>query len=128
MSGGALAPASAQSNVTDFDSVTLSGKLRLRPQTVTITGSFIITPTRSNIVLSSSLAVTSSTTVAIITSTAGAGDVLLIRNDNASDAIVLDGAGGTLECGANITLGADDIVTVLYDGAGKWRCTALRDN
>jgi hypothetical protein len=120
--------AGAQSDVTDFNSVALAGKLRLRPQTVSITGSFIITPTRSNILLTSTLAVTSSTSAAIITSTASAGDLLIIRNDNASDAIVLDGAGGTLECGANITLGADDVVTVMYDGAGDWRCVALRDN
>lgn len=54
-------PASAQLDVTNLNTLSLAGKLRLQPQTLTITGSFIITPTRSNIVLSSVLTVTSST-------------------------------------------------------------------
>lgn len=119
----------AQSNDTTFDTVQLDGLLRLSPQTATVTTSFVITPVRSNIVLSSTGAATSSTTTGIITTTAKAGNIVILRNSNASAALVLDGTGGTIECGANISLGAQDSVWLMYDGSSKvWRCIALRDN
>lgn len=121
--------ATGQSNVTSFNTVQLDGLLRLSPQAATVTTTFIITPTRSNIVLSSTGAATSSTSTPIITTSARAGDLLIIRNSNASAALVVDGTGGTVECGANISLGAQDSMTVIYDASGQvWRCVAVRDN
>lgn len=121
--------AAGQSNVTTFNTVQLDGLLRLSPQALAVTGTFIITPTRSNIILSSTVAATSSTSTPVITTSARAGDVLIIRNANASNALVMDGTGGTVECGANVSLGAQDSLALLYDASSRvWRCWAVRDN
>lgn len=121
--------ATAQSNVTTFNTVQLDGLLRLSPQSAAVTTSFVITPTRSNVILSSTGAATSSTTTPVITTSARAGDVLIIRNANASNALVIDGTGGTVECGGNVTLGAQDSLALLYDASSQvWRCWAVRDN
>ena len=123
--------------VTNFDSVTLAGDLSvaddttmlggliLPQQSATVTGSFVIAPTASYIVLSSSLAVTSSTTSAITTTGATSGQVIFVRNDNASDVIIIDGTGGTVECKADIALGFDDIQSFIYNGAA-WNCLAAK--
>jgi hypothetical protein len=53
--------------------------------------------------------------------------LLIIRNGNAADAITIDGTGGTVECKANVALGAGDIVTLIFDGT-DWRCQSVYDN
>lgn len=44
-----------------------------------------------------------------------AGDLLILRNGNASDEIIVDGAG------------ANDVLTLFGNGS-DWTCLALRDN
>jgi hypothetical protein len=105
------------------DDTTLLGSLILPQQSATVTGSFTIAPTASYIVLSSSLAVTSSATSAITTTGATSGQVIFVRNDNASDVIIIDGTGGTVECKADIALGFDDVQSFIYNGA-VWNCLA----
>lgn len=130
---------------TNFDSVTLSGNLRvggtanvtgkttltgglvLAQQSETVTATFVITPTSPYIVMTSGAAYTSSTTTPIITTTATAGQVLILRNGNASDALVIDGTGGTVECKANVSLGASDTLTLIFNGS-VWNCVAGYDN
>lgn len=107
--------------------LTASGGLRLTAQTETVTGSWTITPTASYIVLTSTLEVTSSTTAAITTTAAVAGDIVVLRNGNASDAINIDGTGGTIECKADVALGASDTLTLIFNGT-EWNCIATYDN
>ena len=131
--------------VTNFDSVTLSQNLRvggtalvtgkttlaggliLTQQSAAVTATFIITPTAPYIVLTSTGAYTSSTTTPIITTTAAAGQVLVVRNGNASDVLIIDGVGGTVECKANVALGASDTLTLIFNGLA-WNCLAGYDN
>lgn len=94
--------------------------------TISLTAGGIITPTGTYVPLTSAAAVTTSTSTAIANGTT-AGDLLVLRNANASDAITIDGAGGNVECGANIALGANDVLTLFWNGS-DWTCLALRDN
>lgn len=94
--------------------------------TVAVGSAETITPLGSYQPITSTAGVTTSTSTAIANGSA-AGDVLILRNANASDAITIDGAGGNVECGGNIALGANDVLTLLWNGA-DWSCLALRDN
>jgi len=107
----------------------LAGVGSYTPQTSVVTASFVITPTSNYILLSSTIAVTSSATTPIITTTASMGDWVLLQNDNASDVIILDGVGGTTACKANISLGAGDIAWLVYNSNdAKWYCVTTFDN
>lgn len=129
----------ALAQVTNFTSVTLSqhlvvggkstmtGGLIFPVQSSTVITDFSITPTRSYIVLSSAAAYTSSTTVPVVTTTATTGQVIFLHNGNASDVLVIDGTGGTVECKANISLGASDTLTLIFNGS-VWNCLAGYDN
>ena len=105
----------------------VAGSFILSQQSEIVTATFIITPTAPYIVLSSTGAYTSSTSLPIITTTATTGQLLIIRNGNAADALVIDGTGGTVECKANVTLGASDTLTLIYNGT-VWNCVAGYDN
>ncbi len=107
----------------------ISGPLIYGVQTSSVTATFVITPTAQYIVMSSTSAFTSSTTTPIITTTATSGQVVILHNSNASDALIVDGTGGTIECGANVSLGADDMLTLIYNATDLvWHCQAYRDN
>lgn len=106
----------------------MGGALVLSQQSETVTAGFSLTPTSPYVVLSSSAVVTSSTATGIVTTTATAGQVVILRNGNASNAIVIDGTGGTVECKANVSLGAGDTLTLIYNGAGDWNCVSSYDN
>jgi hypothetical protein len=108
--------------ITQTGKTTLGG-LVLTQQSATVTATFVITPTAPYIVLASNAAYTSSTATPIITTTATAGQVIFVRNDNASDALTIDGTGGTVECKADIVLGFDDVQSFIYNGA-VWNCLA----
>jgi len=121
---------------TDFGSdgsLALAGPLtvakyeKLTPQAFTLVDGNPITPTSTYVVLSSTGAATTSTTVPVVAAGHGAGELLILRNDNASDVITIDGTGGTVECKANVALGADDTLTLIYNGAA-WNCVAGYDN
>lgn len=108
---------------------TLSGGLNITPQTAVVTTAFVITPVSSIISLSSIGAATSSTATGIITTTATNGDIIILSNNNAADALTIDGTGGTVECKANVVLGAADTLTLWYNGADLvWNCLAGYDN
>ena len=94
--------------------------------TVAVGSAETITPLGSYQPITSTAGVTTSTSAAIADGSA-AGDVLILRNANASDTITVDGAGGNVECGGNVALGANDVLTLLWNGA-DWSCLALRDN
>lgn len=93
---------------------------------ITLTAGLTITATGTYQPLTSSAAVTTSTTTAIADGSA-AGMLLLLRNANASNAIIIDGAGANVECGGNVTLGANDTLSLIWNGS-DWVCIALRDN
>lgn len=105
----------------------MGGALVLAQQSETVTAGWSLTPTSPYVVLSSSAAVTSSTSTGIVTTTATAGQLLILRNGNASNAIVVDGTGGTVECKANVSLGAGDTLTLVFNGT-DWNCVSSYDN
>lgn len=108
---------------------TLSGGLNFTPQTEVVTTAFVITPTSGIVSLSSTIEVTSSATTGIITTTATNGDVIILANNNASDRIWIDGVGGTVECKADVILGASDTLTLWYNEADLvWNCLSNFDN
>lgn len=96
-------------------------------QALSITASYTITPTASYVILTSTQEVTSDTTLPIATSGIPTGTWLLLRNGNASSPINLDGTGGTVECKADIAMGASDVVELIFNGTA-WNCIAVRDN
>lgn len=109
--------------------LTASGDFVLGTQSETVTATFTITPTAPLILISSNAAYTSSTTTAIATTGMTDGQVIVIRNDNASNVLTIDGTGGTVECKADIVLGADDTVTLIYNsGDSEWNCQSSYDN
>ena len=78
------------------------------------------------VLLSSSGAVSTSTSVAI--SNGGTvGNVLLLQNANAADTITVDGVGGNVECKTDKVLGAGDTLMLIWNGA-DWNCLSLSDN
>jgi len=89
---------------------------------------FSLTPTGSYQPLTNSTggSITSDTTTAIVDG-AVAGVILVICNEDAQDIVLDDGANTQL--GGNITLtgGADDCVTLLWDGT-DWTALAFHDN
>jgi hypothetical protein len=97
------------------------------PDTTAVSADFTIVPASAYMVITSTAAVTSSATAAITTTGIGTGQQVIIRNGNASDAIIIDGTGGTVECKANVTLGASDIIALIFNGT-DWNCLYVRDN
>ena len=86
----------------------------------------IITPTGTYQPISSASSVNITGTVAIANGTE-AGDLLILRNTNASDTILIDGTGSNVECKSDKTLGAGDTLTLIWGGS-DWYCVALSDN
>ncbi len=106
----------------------VQGDLQLTPPTITaVAASFTIVPASAYMVITSTAEVTSSATAAITTTSIGTGETVIIRNGNASNVINIDGTGGTVECKANIALGASDVVALIYNGT-DWNCLYVRDN
>jgi hypothetical protein len=105
---------------------TVAADLTVSPVTaISVTAGAIITPTGIYQPLTSAAAVTTSTTTPIAAGTTG--QLLLLENQNASDVITIDGTGGTVECKANVALGAGDTLLLIYDGA-DWQCLSSYDN
>jgi hypothetical protein len=101
--------------------------LNLSAQTaISLTAGSTITPTGTYQPIQSGSAVTTSTSLAV----AGGvetGDLLILRNLNAADAITVDGTGANVECKANIVLGPGDTLTLIWNG-DDWNCLAGYDN
>jgi hypothetical protein len=85
-----------------------------------------ITPTGTYQPISSATSVGITGTVAIANG-AEAGDLLILRNTNASDTISIDGTGSNVECKTDKTLGAGDTLTLIWGGS-DWYCLSLSDN
>jgi len=125
---GALTTAAGITTTTGGVTIT-AGALVLGQQSETVAAAFVITPTSPYVLMTSAAEVTSSTATGIITTTATAGQVLVLLNGNASDVLNLDGTGGTVECKANIAMGAGDTVTLIYESTDAvWYCLSNRDN
>jgi hypothetical protein len=113
--------------VTTASSASIGTWVKLGAQTaVVVTAGSIITPTGTFQPLTSTGAQTCSTTTCIANG-ATAGDVLILRNANASDAITIDGTGANVECKTDKVLGAQDTLTLIWNGS-DWVCLSLSDN
>ena len=96
-------------------------------QTPEVVGSgATIVPTGTYQPLTSAASVTCDTTTCI---TAGTftGQLLILVNENAADTITIDGTGGNVECKSDVVLGAQDTLTLLWNGA-DWSCLSGYDN
>ena len=93
---------------------------------VVVSAGGIITPTGTYQPLTSTGVVAGSTSKAIADGVE-TGDLLLLRNANASDAITVDGTGGNVECKTDKALGAGDTLMLIWNGA-DWNCLSLADN
>ena len=97
--------------------------LILTPSTViSVTSGGIITPTGTLQPLTSGGAVTTSTSTAIANGTTS-GQLLILHNKNATDAITIDGTGANVECGGNQAIGPTDTL-VLHWQTDDWECVA----
>jgi len=94
--------------------------------TVVVTAGSTITPTGTYQVITSTAAVTTSTTTAIANG-GETGDLLILRNANASNAITIDGTGGNVECKSDVALGAGDTLLLIWNGS-DWNCLSSYDN
>jgi len=93
---------------------------------ISMTAGSTITPTGTWQPLESGSAITSSATTAVADGTTS-GDVLIMQNTNASDVIIIDGTGANVECKANVSLGAGDTITLVWNGT-NWYCLSVYDN
>ena len=95
--------------------------LILTPSTViSVTSGGIITPTGTLQPLTSGGAVTTSTSTAIANGTTS-GQLLILHNKNATDAITIDGAGANVECGGNQAIGPTDHLVLQWQ-TDDWEC------
>lgn len=98
-------------------------------QTEVITADTDLVPTDNYIRMTSTAAYTLSTTSSITTAGMTDGTMIILQNDNASDIITVDGTGGTVECKADVLLGASDTLALIYnDSDSVWNCLANYDN
>ena len=84
-----------------------------------------ITATGTYQPITSTAAITTSTTCAVYSGTV-AGQLVYLVNENASNAIIVDDGANT-DLGGNVTLGAGDILKLLWDGA-NWLGMGTADN
>ena len=120
-------------DLTVTDDASVAGNLTVgefiqpsKVATVTVTAGSTITPTGTYQPLASGGVVATSTSVAIADGTT-LGQLLLLINGNASDAITIDGTGGNVECKTDKALGAKDTLLLFWGGA-DWYCLSLSDN
>jgi hypothetical protein len=93
---------------------------------ISVTAGAIITPTGTLQLLTSGGAKTCNTTKCIANGTT-TGQLLILTNANASDAITIDGTGANVECKTDKVLGTRDVLSLLWNGA-DWNCISLSDN
>jgi hypothetical protein len=55
------------------------------------------------------------------------GKLLIVHNINATQVITIDGTGATVECKADVVLGAGDTLTLIWNG-DDWNCLSGYDN
>jgi hypothetical protein len=105
----------------------VTGLTTLVSQSLSITAAFIVTPTSSFVNLNPPFEITSTTDLPIAMSGITTGTLLLLRNDDATSNINLDGTGGSVECTADIVLEPSDIVMLIFNGTA-WNCLSNFDN
>ena len=94
---------------------------------VSVTVQAYITPTGTYQPLTSAAAVSTSLTTAIMSGTV-AGELLILTNENASDAIIIvDGANTAMGGDKTLTGGQGDTLYLLWDGV-DWICIGYNDN
>jgi hypothetical protein len=123
--GSALGTTAAISVSEGLD-VTFGSSLALTPDPQTLVAGSIISSTETYALVTSAAAITTSTATAIQAGTI-TGQLILLRNGNAADAITVDGTGGTVECKADVALGASDTLLLIWNGA-DWNCLSSYDN
>jgi len=108
--------------------LTFSEFLAAKEQTACVVGaSYSITPTGTYQPLTSIAPVTTSATTAIISGTVN-GQLLILVNENAADAIIiLDGANTKLGGDKTLTGGEGDTIFLMWDGA-DWLAVGYNDN
>ena len=108
-----------QANIADL--------MTIVPKTAVAVGSgATITPTGTFQPITSTEVVTCDTTTCVADG-ANKGDLLILQNANVSDTITIDGTGGNVECKADVVLGAQDTLWLIWNGA-NWICLATHDN
>jgi len=125
--GNAGTDFSSAGGLTLADKATVGTYLTLSAQAFTFGAGEPITPTKTYVVITTTASIATSTTVPIVAAGHAAGEILILRNGNASDTITIDGTGGTVECKADIVMGASDTATFINNGS-KWNCLAVYDN
>lgn len=117
----------ATGDINSEGDLNLADWMTIEVQTaISVTAGAIITPTGTYQPLTSAAAVTTSTSAAIQNGTTD-GQLLILRNDNAADTITIDGTGGNVECKADVVLGAEDTLTLIWNSA-DWVCLSGYDN
>lgn len=118
----------APRGTTHFDDVTAGGYFMAGEQAVVAVGAqAIITPTGTYQPITSTAAVSTSLTTAIISGTVN-GQLLILVNENAADAItIVDGANTKLGGDKVLTGGEGDNIYLMWDGA-DWLCVGYNDN
>lgn len=113
---------------THFDDVMAGGYFAAGEQSVCVVGTqFSITPTGTYQPITSTAAVSTSLTTAIISGTVN-GQLLILANENATDAItIVDGANTKLGGDKVLTGGEGDNIYLVWDGA-DWLCIGYNDN
>ena len=113
--------------VATASSVSVGTWLKLaQAATVAVGAGATIIPLGTMQPITSTTGVTTTTSTAIGNGTT-AGDLLILRNANASDTITVDGTGANVECKTDKVLGAQDTLTLIWNGA-DWVCLSLSDN
>lgn len=102
--------------------------LNLTPATSQVmTAGASLTPTGTYQPLTSASSVALSTTLSIATSGFETGDLVILQNNNAADTITVDGTGGSVNCKADVVMGAGDTLWLFFDGT-QWECLSSYDN
>jgi len=117
--GGGFDVLSGQVDIGDW--INLSAQ-----STVAVSNGGTITAAGTYQTITSTAWVTTSTTTAVADGSE-AGDLLILRNGNASDNITVDGAGANVECGGDVVLGPNDTLLLIWNGS-DWVCLANHNN
>jgi len=111
----------ATDDLTVSDDATVSGLLSVGEYAIFVEQSVVvctegapITATGTYQPITSTAAVTTSTTCAVYSGTV-TGQIVYLVNENASDSIIVDDGANT-DLGGNVTLGANDVLKLLWNG------------
>ncbi len=98
----------------------------MAPQDFVLVAGEPITPTGTYMRITSAGVITCSTSRCIVDGSRH-GDILILENANAADAITIDGTGGNVECKSDVVLDQDDTLILIWNAA-DWICLSGYDN